>query len=1066
VKVVREVSSDVESDSTIEFNHTVEEGENRLLILTYTWRRNSGQETGTPTFNDINMTLVATIGDPGGDYKGAMYYLVNPPVGTYEIQIPMSGSTWVLAGAYTLYRVDPSDPLVEYQTDKGTGPVSLTLSSQSGDMGVDHLTLAEATWTSVGENQTQRWKETKSTANWKMAGASSTEGATGGQVAMSYDVASGKERSYIAAVIRAWRPPPPPTDTPTPTPEVWPTPITQTPQPAGTYENTNGAWYYTGAWTQVDDASDSGGSRHRADIPWSAAQLTFTGNGFDFVYRSDSSFGIAELYLDGEKVASVDQYSETTQTQQSIHVTLTDGDHVLEVRRADRKNVDSSGYSINLDKVVALGSATSTPTETPTITSTPTPSSTPTTTPTHHWITVGSIVSTDVECGSSVEFDHTVEEGEDRLLIVTFAHRRDNHQDVSGVSFNGVSLTKVAHKGDPGGDEAIAHMWYLADPPVGTYTVQIGVDYYTCMVAGAYTLYGVDLLDPLVDYDTSSGTGPVSLTLDSQPGDMGVDIVGEDGGGGLTPGEGQIERWDQTKTGGDWTLRAASSTEGGMGSQITMSYDVSSTREYGYVAAVFRAIQSHYPTPTPTSTPNATPTSTPETGWESAYYTYSSSHPHAVSSVQRDDGTDTFSYDNAGNMTSRVEAGTTWTQGFDEEGRLDGISDGTDAWGFVYDGDGARVKQENPDGTTTLFLGGGSYEVHVDGETTTVKKYYAAGGQRVMRDGDGLHYLLTDHLGSVVGMLDSNGDLETDERYLPFGGLRDTSGITETDFAFTGQRNMSDVGLMDYNARWYSPSIGRFISPDSLVAQPGNPQALNRYAYVSNNPLRYIDPSGHFCAEVGTKVICSADDDSNMYWWPDWKPLPITSWENPPSIEFEFVVGPPTIQVDDSIDPKIWNEPYIPPGFQSDSPMDPPIISGFYLLAEIENLIALFSSVEYWETLEPNIFVHVFYSSSISDNSFMINSISVNNLSKENIYLGDIVVSNGYESVQVPIVGKEVLGGLTGFPPYIKTGERYSQSLRYQTNLLPNIFEFIDVTVRIRASGLIFRQTQRIPWYR
>jgi RHS repeat-associated protein len=214
--------------------------------------------------------------------------------------------------------------------------------------------------------------------------------------------------------------------------------------------------------------------------------------------------------------------------------------------------------------------------------------------------------------------------------------------------------------------------------------------------------------------------------------------------------------------------------------------------------------------------------------------------------VQHDGGTDTFSYDNAGNMTSRVEAGTTWTQDFDEEGRLDGISDGSDTWGFVYDGDGVRVKQENPDGTTTLFLGGGSYEVLVDGETTTVKKYYAAGGQSVMRDGDGLHYLLTDHLGSVVGVLDGNGSLETDERYLPFGGLRDTSDITETDFAFTGQRNLSDVGLMDYNARWYSPSIGRFISPDTIIPEPGNPQAMNRYAYVSNNPIRHIDPSGHF----------------------------------------------------------------------------------------------------------------------------------------------------------------------------------------------------------------------------
>jgi RHS repeat-associated protein len=354
---------------------------------------------------------------------------------------------------------------------------------------------------------------------------------------------------------------------------------------------------------------------------------------------------------------------------------------------------------------------------------------------------------------------------------------------------------------------------------------------------------------------------------------MGVDIVGEDGGGGLTPGDGQIERWDQIKTGGDWTLRAASSTEGGTSSQITMSYDVPSSRERGYVAAVFRALQSDYPTPTPTATPAATPTSTPETGWESAYYVYSSSHPHAVSTVQHDGGDDNFDYDNAGNMTSRSEAGTSWTQYFDEEGRLVEIINGANTWGFVYDGDGIRVMQENPDGTTTLFLGGGSYEVHIDGETTTVKKYYAAGGQRVMRDGDGLHYLLTDHLGSVVGVLDGNGSIETDERYLPFGGLRDTSRIAETDFAFTGQRNLSSVGLMDYNARWYSPSLKRFISPDSLVAQPSNPQALNRYAYVTNNPLRYTDPSGHFCVEVGGNIICSEDDDdSNMYWWPSISP--------------------------------------------------------------------------------------------------------------------------------------------------------------------------------------------------
>jgi len=51
--------------------------------------------------------------------------------------------------------------------------------------------------------------------------------------------------------------------------------------------------------------------------------------------------------------------------------------------------------------------------------------------------------------------------------------------------------------------------------------------------------------------------------------------------------------------------------------------------------------------------------------------------------------------------------------------------------------------------------------------------------------------------------------------------------------------------LYDYGARFYDPALGRFISADTVVPGAGNPQALNRYAYVRNNPLRYTDPTGH-----------------------------------------------------------------------------------------------------------------------------------------------------------------------------------------------------------------------------
>ncbi len=55
---------------------------------------------------------------------------------------------------------------------------------------------------------------------------------------------------------------------------------------------------------------------------------------------------------------------------------------------------------------------------------------------------------------------------------------------------------------------------------------------------------------------------------------------------------------------------------------------------------------------------------------------------------------------------------------------------------------------------------------------------------------------------------------------------------------------MDDFGLMFYNARWYDPTIGRFVQADSIV--PGGVQGYDRYAYVGNNPVAYSDPSGHF----------------------------------------------------------------------------------------------------------------------------------------------------------------------------------------------------------------------------
>jgi RHS repeat-associated protein len=81
-------------------------------------------------------------------------------------------------------------------------------------------------------------------------------------------------------------------------------------------------------------------------------------------------------------------------------------------------------------------------------------------------------------------------------------------------------------------------------------------------------------------------------------------------------------------------------------------------------------------------------------------------------------------------------------------------------------------------------------------------------------------------------------------QYYPFGVRRNSQGTLDTDKLFTGQR-LDDTGLYFYNARYYDATIGRFISADPVVPDYTNPQSLNRYAYCLNNPLKYIDPTGH-----------------------------------------------------------------------------------------------------------------------------------------------------------------------------------------------------------------------------
>jgi RHS repeat-associated protein len=111
---------------------------------------------------------------------------------------------------------------------------------------------------------------------------------------------------------------------------------------------------------------------------------------------------------------------------------------------------------------------------------------------------------------------------------------------------------------------------------------------------------------------------------------------------------------------------------------------------------------------------------------------------------------------------------------------------------------------------------------------------------------DQVKYFHKDHLGSSSVVTDADGEAREQTRYMPFGGKRgDGAGITASNYLFTDQELDKESGLYNYDARLYDPIIGRFVSADTVVPGKYKSQAHDRYAYVLNNPLVYVDPTGH-----------------------------------------------------------------------------------------------------------------------------------------------------------------------------------------------------------------------------
>ena len=249
-------------------------------------------------------------------------------------------------------------------------------------------------------------------------------------------------------------------------------------------------------------------------------------------------------------------------------------------------------------------------------------------------------------------------------------------------------------------------------------------------------------------------------------------------------------------------------------------------------------------------------------------YTYplaGSALPHAVSVVN---GTinSTFTYDPNGNQTAGLGRSISYTS----YNKPSSITQGSATLFFSHDIDHQRFKQQAPEGTTLYFDAFGVHAERFSSGTSQWYDYVSAGGAmlgvRVLHSDLSVttRYFHTDNLGSIAVITDETGAVVERDGYDAWGKRRFPNGAddptgsltSQVTRGFTGQEELSDVGLVHLNGRVYDPLIARMTSADPMVPDPMNGQAWNRYSYVINNPLAFTDPSGYcFLGLCGLNVI-------------------------------------------------------------------------------------------------------------------------------------------------------------------------------------------------------------------
>lgn len=221
------------------------------------------------------------------------------------------------------------------------------------------------------------------------------------------------------------------------------------------------------------------------------------------------------------------------------------------------------------------------------------------------------------------------------------------------------------------------------------------------------------------------------------------------------------------------------------------------------------------------------------------HFTYDNVRPHAVSSIENASGLMSLSrLDTEYNELGKISRIHDW-----ETGRSLDILYGPDDERYL------SIQRYN-DGSIeheVIYLDG--LDLRIDWDGYQKWTYYPEDHVITKRSGNGAfnHYFtFTDQVGSILKAVDANGTVKFSASYDPWGQQTVTTNQIGLIRGYTGHEMLTEYGLINMNGRFYDPLLGRFLSTDNFVQEPGSTQSFNRYSYCLNNPLKYTDPSGDF----------------------------------------------------------------------------------------------------------------------------------------------------------------------------------------------------------------------------